>query len=159
MHFATTATLMLRSMGIPARYCVRLCGGHGGGGVGGRTGLQRHAWVEVYLGGYGWQPVEVTPGYDGTFAWEREPEETPEPSETQTAEPTPAPTHSQAPRPTQNVEVPETEERESLSPWLWLLAIPAVLALACGGTGAPPPSGRPEQSPEIQPGRSQPGGD
>ena len=133
MHFATTATLMLRSMGIPARYVSGYVADTVAGEWVDVPDYNAHAWVEVYLGGYGWQPVEVTPGYDGTFAWEREPEETPEPSETQTAESTPAPTHSQAPRPTQNVEVPETEERESLSPWLWLLTIPAVLALAAAG--------------------------
>lgn len=133
MHFATTATLMLRSMGIPARYVSGYVADTVAGEWVDVPDYNAHAWVEVYLDGYGWQPVEVTPGYDGTFAWEKEQEETPEPSEPQTAEPTPAPTHSQAPRPTQNVEVPETEERESLSPWLWLLAIPAVLALAAAG--------------------------
>ena len=133
MHFATTATLMLRSMGIPARYVSGYVADTAAGEWVDVPDYNAHAWVEVYLDGYGWQPVEVTPGYDGTFAWEREPEETPEPSETQTAEPTPAPTHSQAPRPTQEAERPEEPEREPLSPWLWLLAIPAVLALAAAG--------------------------
>lgn len=25
-----------------------------------------HAWVEVYIDGYGWEPVEVTPVYAGS---------------------------------------------------------------------------------------------
>ena len=134
MHFATTATLMLRSIGLPARYVSGYVADTVAGEWVDVPDYNAHAWVEVYLTGYGWQPVEVTPGYDGTFAWEKEPEETPEPTETQAPETTPAPTHSQAPRPTWEPATPEgTEEREPLSPWLWLLAIPAVLVLAVAG--------------------------
>lgn len=71
MHFATAAALMLRSVGIPARYVEgyylspqfmmlyteledlsfeipdSLC----------------HAWIEVYINEIGWVPVEVVPGF------------------------------------------------------------------------------------------------
>lgn len=102
-HFATTAVLLYRMAGLPARY---------------RTGYvvpvqsfqqqengsweaevmdsQAHAWVEVYLSGYGWIPVEVTPGYesgDGSLQEETEtetftlvPEETITPTPTESAE-------------------------------------------------------------------------
>lgn len=134
MHFATTATLMLRSIGLPARYVSGYVADTVAGEWVDVPDYNAHAWVEVYLAGYGWQPVEVTPGYDGTFAWEKEQEETPEPTETQTPEATPAPTHSQAPLPTWEPETPEEPaEREPLSPMLWLLAIPAVLVLAVAG--------------------------
>lgn len=70
VQFATTAALMLRSMGIPARYVegyiaadfapceddeeLFLCE---------VTDKQAHAWVEVYYEGYGWLPYETTSRY------------------------------------------------------------------------------------------------
>lgn len=71
-HFASTAVLMCRYAGIPARYVegyiispydsdknipegkvitVDVEDTHG------------HAWVEVYIDGYGWYPMEFTSGY------------------------------------------------------------------------------------------------
>lgn len=71
-HFASTAVLMCRYAGIPARYAegyiitpydinsnepvgstitVNVKDSHG------------HAWVEVYIDGYGWYPMEFTSGY------------------------------------------------------------------------------------------------
>lgn len=69
VHYAATATLMLRYMGIPARYVegyflstddaealeayqpFRI------------SEQKAHAWTEYYLDGVGWLPFEVTPGY------------------------------------------------------------------------------------------------
>lgn len=60
-HFASAATLLFRELGIPARYV----GGYMGQTVAGQTveltGANAHAWVEIYLDGIGWMPVEVTP--------------------------------------------------------------------------------------------------
>ncbi len=71
-HFASTAVLMCRYAGIPARYAegyiitpydiesdapagstitVNVKDSHG------------HAWAEVYIDGYGWYPMEFTSGY------------------------------------------------------------------------------------------------
>ena len=71
-HFASTAVLMCRYAGIPARYVegyiitpydiesdapmgstvtVNVKDSHG------------HAWAEVYIDGYGWYPMEFTSGY------------------------------------------------------------------------------------------------
>ena len=62
VHFATTATLLLRMNGIPARYVS----GYTANVVPGETtyvpDYAAHAWVEIYLDSYGWYPVEVTPG-------------------------------------------------------------------------------------------------
>lgn len=63
-HFATVATLMFRYYGVPARYVegywmpneedaetIEL------------TAANAHAWVEVYIKGLGFVPMEVTPGF------------------------------------------------------------------------------------------------
>lgn len=74
--FASAAVMLLRASGIPARYAVGLTVGPeelNNSGLS-PSGLRRfsvndrhaHAWAEVYVDGLGWQPVEMTPGYDGT---------------------------------------------------------------------------------------------
>lgn len=70
MHFASAAVLMLREMGVPARYAS---------GYAVRTTEFRqkddsyvasvkdrnaHAWVEIYLDQIGWVPIDVTPGVE-----------------------------------------------------------------------------------------------
>ena len=65
MHFASTATLIFRDMGIPARY---VSGYVADIPASGRTlvpDANAHAWVEIYIDGYGWHPIEVTPAYAG----------------------------------------------------------------------------------------------
>lgn len=74
VHFASAATLILQAMGIPARYAS----GYvvfpkdfrktGDGYTAVVTDARAHAWVEVYLDGFGWVPYEVTPGFSGADA-------------------------------------------------------------------------------------------
>lgn len=86
-YFATSATLIFRYLGIPARYV----GGYVLQDVDYLSGVsvsdnmfdkdftnqtggdiyeyeindsQAHAWVEIYINGFGWIPVEVTPSLD-----------------------------------------------------------------------------------------------
>ncbi len=85
-HYATAATLMLRAMGIPARYAEGYAFGkeaiYKSSGIGEVTRFtaeggkvnkeplsevsikdyHAHAWVEVYFDYCGWYPVEFTPG-------------------------------------------------------------------------------------------------
>lgn len=61
MHFASAATLLLRSMGIPARYVGGYAATMQESGVFDIPDSAAHVWVEIYLDGYGWHPVEVTP--------------------------------------------------------------------------------------------------
>jgi hypothetical protein len=72
MHFAAAGTLMLRELGIPARYAAGYvvkssAFSEDEDGTYTATVLDRnaHAWTEIYLDNYGWVPIEMTPGYSG----------------------------------------------------------------------------------------------
>lgn len=71
--FASTAALMYRMCGIPARYVVGYAAPSSlfiGNGDGTYTAILQndnaHAWVEIFVPEYGWTPVETTPGFVGT---------------------------------------------------------------------------------------------
>ena len=59
-HYAISATLLFRALGIPARYCVGAMAMTEAGCWTEVPSSQAHAWVEVYLDGIGWVFVEVT---------------------------------------------------------------------------------------------------
>lgn len=63
-HYATAATLMYRAMGIPARYTVGYYVNSSAGTTATVFSGDAHAWVEVYVDGYGWMTVDTT-GYEG----------------------------------------------------------------------------------------------
>ena len=69
VHYATTAALMFRYYGIPARYVEGyLITPDAAKAAEGSDGLiltdkDAHAWVEYYQDGIGWLPFEVTPPY------------------------------------------------------------------------------------------------
>lgn len=73
-YYAATATIAFRSLGIPARYVEGFKASKQDIDNARRNGdgtltfilkdVNAHAWVEIYLDGYGWYPVEVTPGYE-----------------------------------------------------------------------------------------------
>ena len=65
VHFATAGAMLLRMQGIPARYAAGYVAELDGRGRGRVMDSGAHAWVEIYLDGYGWYPVEMTPGYAG----------------------------------------------------------------------------------------------
>ncbi len=74
MHYASAATLLLRELGVPARYVSgyvtdefkkdELTGQY----VSIVPDSNAHAWVEIYLEGIGWIPMEVTNGYSTPMA-------------------------------------------------------------------------------------------
>lgn len=71
VHYATTATLMFRYLGIPSRYVEGYLvtpedvAGKKSGEEIEIQGKNGHAWTEIYQDGIGWIPVEVTPAYYG----------------------------------------------------------------------------------------------
>lgn len=102
MHFASAATVLLRAMGVPARYTAGYVADAAEGVTVHVPDRAAHAWVEVYFDGYGWQPFEVTPGFDGALPWEQQTQAQPTPSPTPTPTPvtTPPPLHTPAEKPT-----------------------------------------------------------
>ena len=60
-HFASAATLIYRALGIPARYTVGYyVAADGRYAPSEFYDTDAHAWVEVFVDGVGWIPVEVT---------------------------------------------------------------------------------------------------
>jgi len=108
IHFATAATLMLRSLDIPARftsgYVITVPRGSEGSNVV-LTDRDAHAWVEVFYEDVGWLYLEVTPPSAGSTV----PESRPHTPENPTPEPPPTPTPPQPP-------VETSEPPEQLNP-------------------------------------------
>lgn len=98
VHFATAAAAMYRALGIPARLVSGVLAETVADTPVEVRRLNEHAWVEVYLNGIGWLPVEVTPGtLDGSVGGGREePAETAQPDAGE-SQSTPVPVPSPAP--------------------------------------------------------------
>ena len=78
--FAATAVLAFREAGVPARYVEGYLLSQANvdalkeaaQATAQMTARDAHAWVEVYIDGVGWTPLEMTPGfYDKTYAAEQ----------------------------------------------------------------------------------------
>ncbi len=62
-YFATAMVMMLRAVGVPARYAVGYLPGQRQGDGSWRVGRDAaHAWVQVFFPGYGWVDFDPTPG-------------------------------------------------------------------------------------------------
>ncbi|MBQ4065562.1 MAG: hypothetical protein IJD10_05630, partial [Clostridia bacterium] len=161
VQFATAATLMMRRLGFTARYAEGYIASSPSRSTGNAYELpysakvkdrDAHAWMEVWVSGYGWRTVEATPGYYGDFYYETEtdpalttPEETdmpPESTETaggdsQTAPVTRPPetttvldTEPVSPPETGGVEPPFDDSANVLPAFLWGSGILLILLLA-----------------------------
>lgn len=130
MHFASAATLLLRMMGIPARYVS----GFTTALVDGKTvevpDYAAHAWVEVWMENVGWYPVEVTPDHEPYEVGGGPASQAPAPS----AAPTPSREPEETPEPTPaGTDAPEDPEDASGGRGILagvLAALRAVLAIA-----------------------------
>ncbi len=65
-HFASAATLLYRSFGIPARYVVGYSTYAAGNAWTDVKGADAHAWVEVFITGLGWVRIDPTPARSST---------------------------------------------------------------------------------------------
>ena len=61
VHFATATAVLLKAAGIPARYVSGYCVTVEEGKPTAVRESDAHAWVEYWLPGYGWIPLETTP--------------------------------------------------------------------------------------------------
>ena len=101
MHFASAAALALREMGVPARYASGYTADMEQGRKADVPDYAAHAWVEVYVDGYGWYPVEVTPAAAFTWYEQEEAQPSPTPSVDIPESEEPEPTHTPKPLPSQ----------------------------------------------------------
>lgn len=67
-HFASAATLMYRSLGIPARYVVGYSTYATANTWNEVKGADAHAWVEVFITGLGWVRIDPTPASSGEIS-------------------------------------------------------------------------------------------
>ncbi len=74
-YYSTAMVMMARSLDIPARWVKGYAPGQASGYVTSDyfpngateytvTNADAHSWAEIYFAGYGWVPIEATPGFD-----------------------------------------------------------------------------------------------
>ena len=152
VHFATAGAMLLRAQGIPTRYINGFVVELDSQGQGTVLDSDAHAWVEIYLDGYGWYPVEMTPGYTGGLSGaglegaagepesagpdEEVPEENP-PEEEEDPE-TPSPEETTDPEdsapPEEDAAAPEEDAPEETGiafPWKVLFGVAVFWAVLC----------------------------
>jgi transglutaminase-like putative cysteine protease len=61
VYFATAMTVMLRAVGVPARFVVGYTSGERADGKYVVRGFDSHAWVQAYFPGVGWVDFDPTP--------------------------------------------------------------------------------------------------
>ncbi len=152
-YFASAMTVLARSLGLPARYVEGFLAIPGDAGSVTLTGMNAHAWTEIYIQGMGWVTFDATAGEgeDNQGGGEdpppsRPPEPSPspspspspEPSSEPSAEPDPGDAPSPSPLPDGNTPTPEPQPQEqradplsppgSRFPW-WILLLLALAAL------------------------------
>ena len=157
-YFASAMTVLCRLAGLPARYVEGYLAEPDGNGEALVTGLNAHAWTEVYFKGFGWLTFDATPGRSSTGGQgssssgarntsEPSPEqtETPAPETEESIAPdktvsgTPEPPETQTEQPheapseeQQPPEDPEFRGENSAPSFLWWLLVAAVICAAAG---------------------------
>ena len=152
-YFATAMTVMCRMLGLPARYVEGYVAEPDAEGHAIVTGMDGHAWTEVYFPGFGWLTFDATPRVsNGTSNEgdsqqndnppENEPNPTPTPNpedneipppstEDDTPSPSPEPSDEPTEQPSDDPETPTVESgRGSNLWWLFLLLLLVIAAVA-----------------------------
>ncbi len=144
-YFASAMTVLSRMAGLPARYVEGFAAYPASDGIAYVTGLNAHAWTEIYFEGFGWVPFDATPSQQDVQQ-QNQPPQQPEPTPTPT--PTPEPQEEPTPTPPENDPTPppehpdetplpdmqEPEDEPQNDPprgkwWLWLIALALLAAL------------------------------
>lgn len=144
VHFASATVLLMRTLGIPARYVTGYAVSGGAGESQLVTEDNAHAWVEYYVSGMGWVPVDPTPpealSQETETVTEPEPEEPEEPEEPDGSD-TPTPETPETPEkpetPDTTPSIPNEEGTSGTAAastpvnlrWLWILTLPGAVAL------------------------------
>ena len=120
VHFASAGVLLLRKLGVPARYVS----GYKVNASEFRRGTLQddygyecsvpdsdaHAWVEVYLDDYGWVPVEMTPSAEESAQWDKVRNKDNDASQNTATDQTNQEPNNQNPQETQPVDLSSQEE-------------------------------------------------
>lgn len=96
-HFATAATLMLRTLGIPARYVTGYYANVDDYGWKPVLSGNAHAWTEYYDENVGWIPIDATPAGFVASEYVDVPDDTTSPTEATTQPQTTQPTSTAQP--------------------------------------------------------------
>lgn len=148
-YFASAMTVLCRMAGLPARYVEGFLAQPDSSGFAYITGLNAHAWTEVYFEGFGWVPFDPTPSQMNIDNQQDSPQKEPSPSPSPSPSPEPPEDEPQDQPPTPSPENPEQsnqpEEQEPEdepdvppqdddppSPWWWLML---AAAAAIAGVG------------------------
>lgn len=116
-YFASAMTVLCRMAGLPARYVEGYLAVPNEYGEALVTGMNAHAWTEVYFAGFGWLTFDATPGSNSSATQGGTqfdtPKSTPTPTPEPSAEPqeTPAPEHG-TPKPSETPEENKTSDPE-----------------------------------------------
>ncbi|RXS83922.1 DUF3488 and transglutaminase-like domain-containing protein [Geobacillus sp. PK12] len=141
-NFSTSMAVLVRTLGIPARWVKgytsgRLVGEQDGQSVYEVRNNDAHSWVEVYFEGIGWVPFEPTQGFVNPYAFSLAASNPEEP------EPQLQPEERETPRVPldQLLEQPSTAQGEHwweklADVWSWKMGLTALVVLAVLGGAA-----------------------
>lgn len=141
-YYASAMTVLCRMAGLPARYVEGFLATPASDGFAYVTGLDAHAWTEVYFEGFGWVPFDATPAQQNMDNQPPQENEQPEPSPSPSPSPEPEPNEQPTPSPepenpdempdmedSDPPEVPPDDDKPPFPWWWWLLAAAAVAGL------------------------------
>lgn len=120
IHYATAGAVLLKALGIPARYVTGYAVNTRVGTPTDVLGTHAHAWVEYWLPGYGWTMLECTPPDFNALPEATQPQQSTDPAQTEATVPQPA-------QPTAPGNLTPDGEKKTVSPLYALLVLPAAL--------------------------------
>lgn len=119
VHYATAGAVLLKALGIPARYVTGYMVNTRVGTPKDVLGTDAHAWVEYWLPGFGWTVLECTPSDFIQLPEATGPQQSTTPAQTEATVPESVPDST--------VDLPDTPTHNGeTTHWYWLLLLPAV---------------------------------